>query len=68
MNKVNMGKNKSLVSYISTKIDLKSTLFILMLCQSVRYCIIEKINFVVKFYVVCGILNFYKFFNDFHIP
>jgi len=35
MNKVHTGKNKSLVNYVSTKIDLKSTLFP-MVCQSAR--------------------------------
>ena len=35
MNKVHMGKNKSLVSYASTNIDLRSTLFIPMVCVKV---------------------------------
>ena len=48
MNKVHMGKNKSLVSSASTNIDLKSILSIPMVCGSARHCIIEKINFVVK--------------------
>jgi len=48
MNKVCMGKNKSHVSYANTKIDLRSNLSILMVCESVRYCIIEMINFMVK--------------------
>ena len=48
MNKVHMGKNKSLVSSASTDIDLKSFLSIPMVCESASYCIIERINFVVK--------------------
>jgi len=50
MNKVHMGKNKSLVSSTSTKIVLRSNWPILVVCESARYCIIEKINFVVKFF------------------
>jgi len=45
MNKVYIGKNKPFVNSISTKIDLKPTLSIPMVCQSAKYCIIEKINF-----------------------
>jgi len=49
MNKVHMGKNKSLVSSASTNIDLKSILFIPMVCvKSARHCIIQRINFVVE--------------------
>jgi len=36
-----------------------------MMCQSVRYCIIEITNFIVKFYVVQGTLTFNKVFNNF---
>ena len=53
-----MGKNKSLVSFASITIDLKSTLSIPMVCQSGRYHIITRIKFTVKFYVVYEILNF----------
>jgi len=35
MNMVHMGKNKSLVSYASTNIDLKSILSIPMVCEKV---------------------------------
>jgi len=50
MNKVHMGKNKLLVSSASTNIDSKSILSIplMCVCESARYCIIERINFVVK--------------------
>jgi len=47
MNKVHMGKNKSLVSFANTKL-IKINLSTLMVSESVRYCIIEKVNFVVK--------------------
>jgi len=48
-NKVHIGKNKSLVSSASTNIDLKSILSILMVCESARYCIIERITLWLKF-------------------
>jgi len=48
IDKVHMGKNKSLVSYASIKIDLRSNFSIPMVCERARYCIIERIKFVVK--------------------
>jgi len=49
MNKVHIGKNKSLVSYANTNIELNSILSIFMVyVKSVKHCIIERINFVVK--------------------
>ena len=35
MNKVHMGKNKSLISYANTNIDLRSILSIPMVCVKV---------------------------------
>ena len=63
MNKVHMGKNKSLVSSASTKMIWN----VPMVCEGTRYCIIEKVNFVIK--IPCGIriLAYNKVFNDFHI-
>ena len=48
MNKVHMGKSKSLVTSANTKIDLRLIFSIPMMCESARYSIIERINFVVK--------------------
>jgi len=48
MNKVHMGKNKSLVSSANTKIDLRLILSFHAVCESVGYCIIRRLNFVVK--------------------
>ena len=48
MNKVHMGKNKSPVSSASTKL-IKINLSIPMVYEGARYCIIEKVNFVIKF-------------------
>jgi len=56
MNKVYMGKNKSHVSYASTKIDLKSYMSIHVVSESAKYYIIDRLNFLVK--VLCGIRNF----------
>ena len=43
--KVYMGKNKPLVSFANTKIDLKSNLSIPMVCESAKYYIIGIKNF-----------------------
>jgi len=40
-----MGKNKPLVSFANTKIDLKSNLSIPMVCESAKYYIIGIKNF-----------------------
>ena len=66
MNKVHMGKNKSLVSSDSTKLILINYVPSYGVCESARDCIIERLNFVIK--ILCGeriCLN--KVFNDFHI-
>jgi len=60
MNKVYMDKNKSLVSSASIKIFLKSNLFIPIVCESFRYCIIERVNFVVKILYGSRSLTFNK--------
>jgi len=67
INKLHMDKNESLDSFARTKINLKSTLSIPMVCQSARYHIIKRINFIVKFYVVYKILTLNKISYDFHI-
>jgi len=68
MNKVHMGKNKSLFSSASTKLISKQFIHSYGVCESARYCIIEKVNFVVK--IPCGvqILAYNKVLNDLHIP
>jgi len=39
-----------------------------MVCESVIFCIIARINFIVKLYVAGKKLDNIKVFNDFHIP
>jgi len=46
MNKVHMGKNKSLVSSDSTKLILINYIHSYDVCESARECIIESLNFV----------------------
>ena len=52
MNKVHMGKNKSFISSDSTKLILINYVPSYGVCESVRDCIIEKLNFVIK--ILCG--------------
>ena len=52
MNKVHMGKNKSLVSSDSTKLILINYVPSYGVCESARDCIIERLNFVIK--ILCG--------------
>jgi len=61
MIKVHMCKTNSLVSSASTKIDLKSNLSIPTVCETVRYYIIERVNFVVKILYSITILLLTKF-------
>jgi len=46
MNKVHMGKDKSLVSYDNTKLILNQYVHSYGVCESARGCIIERLNFV----------------------
>jgi len=46
MNKVHMGKNKSLVSSDNTKLILINYIHSYDVCESARDCIIERLKFV----------------------
>jgi len=64
MNKVHMGKNKSLVISDSTKLILNQLCH--GLCESGRNCIIKRLNFIIK--ILYGVRILVKqIFNEFHI-
>jgi len=48
MNKVHIGKNKSLISSDSTKLILINYVHSYGMCESARDCIVARLNFVIK--------------------
>jgi len=61
-NKVHIGKNNSLVSSDSTKIDFKiNYVHSYGVCESARDCSIERLNFVIKILWGVTILTWTKF-------